>query len=376
MRQVTAAEIRTLTRPGRFRVAPTLYALIDSAGRRRWVQRISINGRQADLGLGSIDLIPLRDARQRAADNRRIVYDGGDPRRKRTSAPTFREAARQTLEANRAAWKHERTAGSWLKRLERYVYPTIGARAVNAITRAEVLAVLVPVYRKRPELGRRLRQAVRQVFAWAQAHGHTDDNPAGESIAAALPKAPTVKTHHRTLPYREAGRVLRAVDASSASAAVKLIVHFLMLTAARSGEARLATWGEVDLEAATWTIPAARMKASRPHRVPLSRAALAVLREARKLSDGALIFPSPRGRALSGSALVAAISRAGVDLAPHGMRAMFRTWCAENSDAPREVCEAALAHVERSQTVAAYQHSDYFARRATLMEAWASFVLP
>ena len=220
-----------------------------------------------------------------------------------------------------------------------------------------------------------MRQRIGAVMKWAVAEGYRQDNPAGDAIGAALPKNTVHRKHQTALPHAEVGAALATIQASDAYQATKLAFEFLVLTACRSGEVRGAQWQEVDLETATWTIPASRMKARLAHRVPLSERALAILHEARELKDeSGLVFPSVTGRALTDSTISKLCRENNIGCVPHGMRSSFRDWAAECSDAPREVCELALAHVNSDRVEAAYRRSDLFERRRKLMETWAAYI--
>ena len=216
---------------------------------------------------------------------------------------------------------------------------------------------------------------------WAIAQGYRQDNPAGDAITAALPRRPVAVRHHRALPHGEVAGAVAAVHGSGAWAGLKLVFEFLVLTAARSTEARLARWSEMDFGALVWTIPAARTKTQREHRVPLSARAVAVLDEARRLrtdvaavAPAALVFPSRRGKALHDATLSGLLKELRVGAVPHGFRSSFRNWASERTDHPREVIEAALAHVVRNQTEAAYARSDLFERRRRLMDDWMRYL--
>ena len=259
-----------------------------------------------------------------------------------------------------------------------YAYPVFGDRRVDRITQADVLTAL-SIWTTKPSIARKLRQRLRAVFAWGQAFGFVTVNPAGEVINAALPPMPAVKQHFRALPYEEVGSALETVEASGASLPSRLCLRFLVLTAARSGEARGAMWDEIDLDARTWTIPASRMKAGREHRVPLSDAALSILREANSLrDDSGLIFPSTLkpGRQLSDMTLTKLLRSIGLaDRATvHGFRTTFKTWCMEQTEIPWAVGEAALAHSLGNSTEQAYARSDLFERRRALMQVWADYL--
>ena len=238
----------------------------------------------------------LAEARNKAFDNRRQARAGGDPlaEKRKARVPTFREAALTVFEANKPRWRNEQHTKSWLQILERHAMPYISNMPVDRIGREDVLRILTPLWGTRMETARRVRQRVRTVLRWAQAHGFVTENVAGEGIDGALPAMPAVKQHLRALPYKEVPDALRIVEASRASLSVWLCFRFVVLTAARSGEARGATWGEIEFDARLWIIPPSRMKANVEHRVPLADAALAVLEQTRVLkNDSDLIFPSP-----------------------------------------------------------------------------------
>ena len=324
----------------------------------------------------------LAQARRRAQDNRSLAKSGGDPlAEKREEAmvaamPTFEALAQQHIAENRHAWRNAKHAGQWLSTLETYAFPSIGAVKVNEVSRKQVVDALSPIWHTKAETARRVRQRVRAVMDRAVALGYIDFNPAGDAINGALTRMPRVRAHHRALPHQELPAALEAVRGSTGSPSVKLAFEMLALTACRSGEVRGMTWDEVDLKAATWTIPAERMKAAKLHRVPLSRRALEVLREARSFGEGnGVAFPAPRsGGIISDMAFTQMLRRLGLDFVPHGLRSSFRDWAAEQTDAPHAVMESALAHTVGNATEAAYARSDLFDRRRDLMEAWSAFL--
>ncbi|MCY3747071.1 MAG: tyrosine-type recombinase/integrase [Acidobacteria bacterium] len=378
MKTMTAARAKALREPGKYRAEQTLYLRVRPSGRKSWVQRLTIHGKRRDIGLGPFDLVTLAEARIMAWENRRAVFEGRDPlaERRRAKAPTFREAAARTLEGLRSQWRNGKHAAQWVTTLETYAFPTLGDQRVDSIRGEDVLRVLLPIWTTKAETARRVRQRIRTVLSWAQAHGFTSGNVAGEGIDGALPKGNVHKTHFRALPYQEVGEALAMVDASPASPAARLCFRFLVLTAARSGEARGARWSEMDKEAREWRIPGERTKTGAPHRVPLSAEAMAALERARALDDrGGLVFPGrQRGRELSNMTLTKILRDNGLaDRATvHGFRSAFRDWCAETG-APREVAEAALAHTVGG-VEGAYFRSDLFERRRALMDEWAAFL--
>ena len=293
--------------------------------------------------------------------------------------PTFAEAAGRVHAIHLPSWRNARHAASWLTCLREYAFPRIGDRPVSDVTAQDVMAVLLPIWHSRAETARRVRQRIGTVMKWAIAEGFRTDNPAGEAIGAALPRnnGNGGPRHHRALPYGEVAGALATVRASGAGMSTRLAFEFLVLTAARSGEVRLATWDEIDMDAATWTVPGERMKAGRDHRVPLSDRALAILDEARVLRDATnLAFPGTRRGPLSDMTLSKLLRDLGIDAVPHGFRSSFRDWAGERTNFPREVCETALAHVNPNKVEAAYARSDLFAKRRDLMERWALYLNP
>ena len=381
MGKLTAAKVRSIASPGLHGDGGTLYLKVAPGGTKSWIQRLTIDGRRRDIGLGGFPLVSLAEARDKAFENRRHARGGGDPlaEKRKAKVPTFREAALKVFEANKPRWRNGHHTKSWLQTLERHAMPHIGNMPVDRIGREAVLRILTPLWGTRMETARRVRQRVRAVLRWAQAHGFVAENVAGEGIDGALPAMPTVKEHHRALPYREVKAALATVEASQASLAVKLCFRFTVLTAARSGEAREAVWSEIDFDAREWRIPGTRMKSGTEHRVPLTDAAMAVLEQARALkNDSDLVFPSPLkpGRPLSNMTMtkllrdVKLADRATV----HGFRSAFRTWASEQTNTAHAVMEMALAHAVGSSVERSYARSDLFAKRRRLMSQWADFV--
>ena len=378
----SAVAVRNVKTPGRHFAGETLYLMVWPAGRKSWVQRLTIEGKRADLGLGPYPAVSLAQARQKARENRSLAKSGCNPLAGKqeeallAEIPTFEELARKHIAENLHSWKNAKHRAQWLSTLETYAFPTIGSLKVNEITRRQVVDLLSPIWTTKPETARRVRQRVRAVMDRAVALEYVDYNPAGDAIKAALAKQRRVKDHHRALPYGNLPAALKAVRESTASPSVKLGFEMLALTACRSGEVRGMTWDEVDLREATWTIPGARMKAGKPHRVPLSRRALAILGEARSMSDGnGFVFSAPRsGGVLSDMAFTQMLRRLELDFVPHGLRSSFRDWAAEKTNTPHAVVETALAHTVGNATEAAYFRSDLFELRRNLMDEWSAFL--
>ena len=385
MGNLTAAKTKSLTRPGLHGDGDGLYLNVTRNGSRSWIQRISIDGRRRDIGLGPFPTVSLARARTLTTANRVAVAEGRNPldekmeAKRKAAIPTFREAAEQTFEANKPRWRNGKHTVSWWQTLERHAFPILGEMPVDKIGREDVLRVLPPIWSVRMETARRVRQRIRTILRWCMAHGYVEHNVAGEAIDGALPPMPRLKTHLRALPHQEVAAALATVDASGAALASKLCLRFLILTAARSGEARGATWHEIHEDAREWRIPGSRMKAGVEHRVPLSDAALEVLKQARPLRDeSGLIFPSSvkPGHPMSDMTLTQVLRKTGLaeHSTVHGFRSTFRDWAAECTSAPHAVMELSLAHAVGSSVEQAYARSDLIEKRRTLMQAWAEFL--
>ena len=376
--RLTARFAATVTKPGRHGDGNGLYLVVKPSGAKSWVLRTVVRGRRCDIGLGGHRLVSLAEARAAAFDGRKLARAGGDPLalKRRSDIPIFEVAARTVIEIHKPTWRDGgKSAGQWTSSLRRYAFPRLGAKPVDTITTADVMAVLLPIWTEKAETARRVRQRISAIMKWAVAQGYRGDNPAGEAIASALPRVGNRRRHFRSVHHTEARDAIRAVREAKASLPARLAFEFLVLTAARSGEVRGASWSEFDMEAATWTIPSERMKGGREHRVPLSNRALAILEEARTLDDGSgLVFPALAGRTpMSDSALSKLLREFDIDAVPHGFRSTFRDWCSESARVPREVAEACLAHTVKG-VESAYARSDLLDLRRKLMERWAAYL--
>ena len=353
-----------------------LYLRVTASGSKRWVQRLRIHKRRVEVGLGSFRFVSLAEARQKAFENAKVAKSGGDPRPGRNQAeiPLFSEAMEAVISNHKTGWKNPKSAEAWRSTLTVYANPLQKMR-VDSITAADVVACLLPNWESKQETMRRVRQRLSAIFKWSIAKGYRNDDPAGPAISEVLPKAKNGKKHMKALPHGEVGKAVQLVRESQAAETTKLAFEFLVLTATRSGEVRFATWQEIDLEKAVWTIPASRMKSGREHRVPLSRQAVFVLNRASEFNDGSgFIFPSVlRGKVLSDNTLSKLLRELKIEAVPHGFRSSFRNWCAENN-VDREIAEQALAHTIKNATEAAYLRSDILDLRRDLMKKWASYL--
>jgi integrase len=349
-----------------------------------------LRGKARWMGLGSLADVSLAEAREAARLARNLVRAGTDPidaLRARDAAQqaaqgglnTFAEVAASYIKGHRTGWRNAKHAAQWESTLARYAYPVIGALPVAEVDTGHVTRVLEPIWAFKTETASRLRGRIEAVLDYAKVHGwRTGENPARWKghLKGAMPAPAKVAPveHHAALPWGEIGTFMADLDQQDGTAAA--VLRFAILTAARSGEAIGALWSEVDMQAAVWTIPPERIKSGKEHRVPLSDAAVAVLREAAKLRrDGtdAPVFPAARtGKPLSNMALLMLLRRMGRDdLTAHGFRSSFRDWAAETGQ-PNDLAEAALAHT-LGKVQAAYQRGDLLERRRKLMAAWATF---
>ena len=280
-RALNALAIKAFTRPGRYADGNGLYLVVDPLGAKRWMLRTVVQGRRRDIGLGSLSLVSLADAREKAAAMRRAARDGSDPVAERRAAsrrmPTFADAAKRVHADHEKAWKNRKHAAQWLTTLEVYAFPVFGSRAIDQVTTADVLRALSPIWLVKPETARRVRQRIGAVLDWAKAAGfRTGDNPV-QGVTKGLPRQTDKPEHHAAVPYLQTPAFLRRLGEQAPTAARRAL-EFLILTGGRTSEVVEARWSEFDLEAGLWTVPADRMKAKREHRVPLSQRALDLLR--------------------------------------------------------------------------------------------------
>ena len=369
-----------------------LNLLVKESGARSWVFRFMLNGKSRDLGLGAAagpDKISLAKARDLATALRLKVKAGVDPlaERQREAAEavsaaqaaqiagiTFKHVAEAHIAANEGSWRNDKHRQQWRNTLATYVYPVIGDLPVADIGTAHVLQIVEPIWQDKPETASRVRGRIETLLDAAKARGYRDgENPARwrGHIAQILPaRAKLSRGHHKAMAYAELPAFTRILRAREAMAALAL--EFVILTATRTSEVLGAKWDEVDLDQAIWTIAAARMKAGKEHRVPLSPRAVEILEAVKPLGKDRL-FPANKGGKLSGMAMSMLLRRMKLDCTVHGFRSSFRDWCAESTSYAHEVCEMALAHSIGNKAEAAYRRGDLFDKRRRLMNDWASF---
>ena len=379
-RALTAVYVRQVTKPGRHADGNGLYLVVEPSGAKRWVLRTMVHRRRRDIGLGSARIVSLADAREQAMLFRKTARTGGDPivehRRLRSVVPTFEEAARRVHAEHSPAWRNPKHAAQWLSTLERYVFPALGQRPVDQVEPADVLRTLTPIWLTKPETARRVRQRIRAVFDWAKGAGHrSGDNPV-DGLNRVLPRQTDQPQHFAAMSYGDVSAFVCALRESGVDEVTKLAFELLILSAVRTGEVLGARWEEFDMNSAVWTIPAARTKTRRPHRVPLAPRAIEIFRRARQLSTSdELVFPGRSNRRpLSNMTLLKVLRSMGIGVTVHGFRSAFRDWAAESTNFSREACEMALAHAIESDVEAAYRRGDLMEKRRELMNAWAAFL--
>jgi len=370
--------VRTLKTSGLYEDGGGLRLVVSETGAKRWVMRLSVRLRRHQLGLGSYPEVSLERAREAAAELRKAAREGrniiAERRARKQGATTFRQAFDAFFELKKPTLANEKHAAQWKSTVAAHVFPVIGNRPVADITADEIIQVLKPIWHRVPETAKRVLQRIEAVFKSAILRGTRERASPCIGIAQELGVRHRQVEHHRAMPYDDLPAfVARLREKMSPS---RLALEFLVLTAARSGEVRHATWSEIVHR--EWVVPATRMKARRQHVVPLCDCALALLQDARRLHPTSeLIFPGAReGAALSDMTLTKVLRDMGLagSTTVHGFRSAFRDWATEVAKAREVVAEAALAHTVRDKTEAAYRRATYLEERRELMENWAWFL--
>ncbi len=390
------------TKPGVYGDGAGLYLQVGPTGGKSWLFRYMLKGKAREMGLGAVHTITLTEARAKATECRKQLIEGHDPievrnaaadakRKQEATALTFKQCAEEYIKTHKVGWKNAKHLSQWENTLRDYAYPTIGDLPVDAVDTDIIVRCLSPIWNKKTETATRVRGRIASILDWATAMNHRKgDNPARwqgllENLLAAPDKLANVK-HHPALPYQQVSAFMAALRLREGIAA--RAVEFAILTAVRSGEVRGATWAEIDLEAAMWVIPAERMKMEKEHSVPLSKAAMAILKDMPRISE--LVFPgAKKDTALSDMSLTAVLRRMnegseqikpnrwvddkGRGITVHGFRSTFRDWAAEVSDYLPEVAEMALAHAVADKVEAAYRRGTLVGKRTEMMEDWAKY---
>jgi integrase len=378
MGRLTPLQIRNLKEPGRYSDGDGLYLELTGQNKGNWQLRATVNGRRREIGLGSMALVSLKEARDAAFELRRDIQRGIDPvaerKRRRLEILTFKAAALRVHAEQKASWKNGKHQDQWITTLERFAFPLLGNRLVNDIEGPLIREVLLPIWLTKPETARRVKQRIGVVLDWAYANGMRPTEAPMRSVSRVLPRQPKKDGHFSAMPYNQLPLFIAQLHARLS--VPRLALEFLILTAARSGEVRGAKWNEIDLEAKLWTIPASRMKVGKEHVVPLSAAVIDVLGRTRQFHAPCsnLLFPGRDvRRPLSDMTLLKILRYAELPFTVHGFRSAFRDWTAEQTSYPGEVAEAALAHTVANKVEAAYRRTNYLDKRRDMMADWATF---
>ncbi len=380
MGKLTARKVET-ARPGKYGDGGGLQLAVASSGAKKWVLRFLWQGNAREMGLGSYPEVGLAEAREKAIAGRRLARSGVDPiaeRKQDRRVPTFGKLADEVVTEQSKGFRNDKHRAQWRMTLETYAAP-LRVKAVDAIATEDVLGVLKPIWMTKTETASRLRGRIERVLNAAKAKGlRSGENPAAwrGHLENLLPKRQKLtRGHHAALPYADVPAFVAKLRTRKAVAALAL--EFAILTAARSGEVLGARWPEIDFDARVWTIPAKRMKSGREHRVPLSESALAILEKFGEARVSEFIFPGQgAGRPLSEMVLRRMLRRDADVVTVHGFRSSFRDWAGNETHFPRELAEAALAHVVGDKAEQAYRRSDALEKRRALMEAWAQWCEP
>lgn len=386
--RLTAVKIAALQTKGLYPDGGGLYLRITAAGTKGWIFRYKVNGQARDMGLGAVASVPLATARALAQDARRRRQEVNDPIQARAEARSavkraaaqgtpFRDCAEQLIGSHEPGWRNAKHRAQWRSTMRTYVYPVLGHLPVNAVDTTLVLKVLEPIWMKKPETANRIRGRMEAVLGWATVRGYRDgQNPAAwrGHLDRLLPAKTKVRRprHHPALPYAELPNFVMLLRAQSGVSARAL--EFVVLTAVRTSEALQAKWAEVDLRQRMWIIPHERMKGGREHRVPLSNSAVSILKELGEIRQSEFVFPGRQpDTPLSDMSLLMLLRDLRLGFTVHGFRSTFKDWCAECTNVPNFVSEAALAHAVADKVEAAYRRADLFEKRRRLMEAWATY---
>ncbi|WP_375402894.1 tyrosine-type recombinase/integrase [uncultured Sphingomonas sp.] len=380
MGSLTVARIKALTEPGRYVDGDGLMLRVATGGSKQWILRVRIAGERRNMGLGSLKVLTLAEARAKAVELRREIARGVDPIAEKKKVvdpvPTFRDAATRVHADHKAAWKNGKHQAQWLSTLENYVFPMLGDRPVDKIEGPIIRDVLAPIWLSKPETARRVRQRIGAVLDWSYVNGYRKSEAPMRSLSKGLPRQPRKDGHFAAMPYAVVPAfIARLRERVSVG---RLALEALILTAARSGEIRGVTWAEVDLEGGMWSVPAERMKMGRVHHVPLAPGAIEAFRRAEPLRVPCtnLVYPGQSlKKPISDMTLLKVMRDFELPYTVHGFRSAFRDWVAEETSYPSEVAEAALAHAIPNKVEAAYRRTDFLEKRRALMRDWAAFCL-
>ena len=388
--QLNPSQVKAFTakHAGTYTDGETLTLRVEKSGSKHWVQRLTINGKQRNIGLGGYPTVGLADARKKARINLTALDAGRDPiaekkeaRREaidRAGVKTFWEIAQEVIENKSEGWTDPKAETDWTNTLLRYAVPVIGDKRPREVTKTNIQSILMPIWVKKKDTADKVLHRIRAVFEYAIEKDWCELNPASPRIRTLLPKRPrTEDKHFRSMPYQDLPAALVTIQGSIADRSSKLAIELQALTAARSREVRNAKWKEIDLEKRAWTVPADRMKARKEHRVPLSNRMIEILDEVAALNHhGDLVFSNPRsGKPYSDSTFSKLFRELEIPCVPHGMRSCFKNWTRDELPNPDHVMsEIALAHEVGSEVEQAYGTSDMFEKRRVMMQEWEDYL--
>ena len=390
--RLKALQVKRIEEPGIYHDGGGLYLQVSPAHTKSWLFRYRLHDRLREMGLGSFKDFSLAEARERARQQRQLVADKIDPieyRDNRSKAAkavaaqeiSFEQCAREYHKQESVHWKNPKHRAQWINTLRDYAFEKIGKHKVHTVGKAEVIAILTPIWKVKPETASRVRQRIRTVLEWAAANDLYPQYSHGiwDQIAVVLgqnKKNTEGSSHHAACPYADVGKVIAKVRASNSQDIVKLAFEFTILTAARSGETRGARWSEINWADQAWVIPKSRMKANKEHRVPLTARCLEILGQAKEMTKSSpLIFCHPSTKKPFSDAIFTSLLHKGIDVpyTMHGFRSSFRDWGGEVTNHPRELLEISLAHNVGDDTEKAYRRGDMVGRRLAVMEEWATY---
>ncbi len=389
-KELSAVEVRRFIHEGLYSVGGVagLHLQVSKASAKSWILRAKIGDKRRDIGLGAYPETSLAVARDRALEKKVLISNGIDPIEEKKSVIarliasqrntiTFDDAADTVHETKSKEFKNEKYKAQWISAIRMYASPFIGKKPVSEIDLQDIKEVLSPIWETKTDTAKKLRGNIEAILAWATVHEYrTGTNPARwqgylDQIYAKPSKIAKVQ-HYKALPIDDMPVFMKRLQGEAGISARAL--EFTILTAARSGEVRGATWDEIDIKAKVWTIPAERMKAGKEHRSALSDDAIELLHNTPRIEGNNYVFPSPRGGMLSDMSLSAVLKRMNIDVVPHGFRSTFRDWASERTNYPRDVAEMALAHTIKNKTEAAYRREDLLPKRALMMQDWANYI--
>jgi integrase len=376
LNRLTAMGVKSCS-PGKYNDGGGLWLYRRDDGGAQWFLRVTVAGRRREMGLGSLTDVTLRDAREAAATWRKFAANGRDPIKERetlrrkaaASRPTLETVAREAFEARRAQLKRDGKAGRWFSPLELHVIPKLGKMPIEDIDQNDIKTALAPIWHEKGETARKAMTRLKVVLKHAVAMGLTVDLQATDKARVLLGKSRQETRHIPALAWKDVPEFYATLTDGSIC---HLALRLLILTATRSAEVRFSNLEEINGD--LWVVPAARTKTGRELRVPLSREAMAVIDQAKQSARDGFLFPNVRKGVISDATMSRMLERRDMVERPHGFRSSFRDWCAEDTDTPREVAEAALGHVDGSKVERAYRRTDYLEQRRVLMELWARYV--